>query len=376
MKVLLCFGTRPEAIKMAPLYHELKRAKDLKVTVCVTAQHRQMLDQVLSFFEIKPDYDLNLMKPNQTLNGVSSDILLEVDKVFLAEKPDLVLVHGDTTTSSMVALAAFHRGIKVGHIEAGLRTFNKHVPFPEEMNRQLTGKLADYHFAPTLLAQQNLEKEFVDKDNILVTGNTVIDALLWTKSKLESGYLTPQIQYFFSLKAKKIVLVTGHRRESFGQGYINFCEALIEISKEENVQIVFPVHLNPNVQEPVKRLLDKIENILLLEPVEYPVMVWLIQNCTLIISDSGGIQEEAPTFNKPILVTRDVSERPEGVEKGFSKLVGTQKHLIVENAKYLLENGFETQSKNPYGDGKASKRIVDFLLNLNNKKKPLQAFQN
>jgi UDP-N-acetylglucosamine 2-epimerase (non-hydrolysing) len=376
MKVLLCFGTRPEAIKMAPLYHELKKAQDLKVALCVTAQHRQMLDQVLSFFEIKPDYDLNLMKPNQTLNGVSSDILLEVDKVFLAEKPDVVLVHGDTTTSIMVALAAFHRGIKVGHIEAGLRTFNKHVPFPEEMNRQLTGKLADYHFAPTLLAQQNLEKEFVDKNNILVTGNTVIDALLWTKSKLESGYLTPQIQDFFYLKTKKIVLVTGHRRESFGQGYINFCEALIEISKEENVQIIFPVHLNPNVQEPVKRLLGKIENILLLEPVEYPVMVWLIQNCTLIISDSGGIQEEAPTFNKPILVTRDLSERPEGVEKGFSKLVGTEKHLIVENAKYLLENGFETQSKNPYGDGKASKRIVDFLLNLNNKKKPLQAFQN
>ncbi len=376
MKVLLCFGTRPEAIKMAPLYHELKKAKKLKVTVCVTAQHRQMLDQVLSFFEIKPNYDLNLMKPNQTLNGLSSDILLEMDKVFLAEKPDLVLVHGDTTTSIMVALAAFHRCIKVGHIEAGLRTFNKHIPFPEEMNRQLTGKLADYHFAPTLLAQQNLEKEFVDKDNILVTGNTVIDALLWTKSKLESGYLTPQIQNFFTLKRKKIVLVTGHRRESFGQGYINFCEALIEISKEENVHIVFPVHLNPNVQKPVKRLLGKIENILLLEPVEYPVMVWLIQNCTLIISDSGGIQEEAPTFNKPILVTRDVSERPEGVEKGFSKLVGTQKHLIVENAKYLLENGFETQSKNPYGDGKASKRIVDFLLNLNNKKKLLQAFQN
>jgi UDP-N-acetylglucosamine 2-epimerase (non-hydrolysing) len=376
MKVLLCFGTRPEAIKMAPLYHELKKAQDLKVTLCVTAQHRQMLDQVLSFFEIKPDYDLNLMKPNQTLNGVSSDILLEVDKVFLAEKPDVVLVHGDTTTSSMVALAAFHRGIKVGHIEAGLRTFNKHVPFPEEMNRQLTGKLADYHFAPTLLAQQNLEKEFVDKNNILVTGNTVIDALLWTKSKLESGYLTPQIQNLFSLKTKKIVLVTGHRRESFGQGYINFCEALIEISKEENVHIVFPVHLNPNVQEPVKRFLGKTENILLLEPVEYPVMVWLIQNCTFIISDSGGIQEEAPTFKKPILVTRDVSERPEGVEKGFSKLVGTKKHLIVESAKYLLENGFETQSKNPYGDGKASKRILDFLLNLNNKEKLLQAFKN
>jgi UDP-N-acetylglucosamine 2-epimerase (non-hydrolysing) len=262
----------------------------------------------------------------------------------------------------------------VGHIEAGLRTFNKHVPFPEEMNRQLTGKLADYHFAPTLLAQQNLEKEFVVKNNILVTGNTVIDALLWAKSKLESGYLTPQIQDFFYLKTKKIVLVTGHRRESFGQGYISFCEALIEISKEENVQIIFPVHLNPNVQEPVKRLLGKIENILLLEPVEYPVMVWLIQNCTLIISDSGGIQEEAPTFHKPILVTRDVSERPEGVEKGFSKLVGTQKHLIVENAKYLLENGFVTQNKNPYGDGKASKRIVDFLLNLNNNKRLLSAF--
>jgi len=365
MKVLLCFGTRPEAIKMAPLYHEMRNVNDLHVVLCVTAQHRQMLDQVLSFFEIKPDYDLNLMKPNQTLNSLSASILLEIDKVFLAENPDVVLVHGDTTTSTMVALAAFHRGIKVGHVEAGLRTYNKNVPFPEEMNRQITGKIADYHFAPTLFAQQNLEKEFVDKTTILVTGNTVIDALLWTKRKLDLGYVTPQIQDFLLLKEKKIVLVTGHRRESFGQGYINFCEALVEIAKEENVYIVFPVHLNPNVQEPVNRILGNIENILLLEPVEYPVMVWLMQNCTLIISDSGGIQEEAPTFHKPILVTRDVSERPEGVEKGFSKLVGTEKHLIVKKAKDLLENGFETENENPYGDGNASQRIVDFLLNIN-----------
>ena len=361
MKILLCFGTRPEAIKMAPLFHELKK-KSFVVLVCVTAQHREMLDQVLDFFEIVPDYDLDLMKPNQTLNRLSANILSKVDEVFNIVKPDLVLVHGDTTTSSMVALAAFHFGIKVGHVEAGLRTFNKHAPFPEEINRQITGRLADYHFAPTIISQLNLINEGVSKESILITGNTIIDALLYTKEKLELGYINNQIKKFQFLINKKFILVTGHRRESFGQGFNNICEALIEIAKDEAIHIIFPVHLNPNVKEPVNKILSNFKNIHLINPVEYPSMVWLLQNCTLIISDSGGIQEEAPTFNKTILITRNVSERPEGIEKGYSFLVGTNKKVIIEKAKYFLEKKTQSLSKNPYGDGTASKKIVDFIL--------------
>ena len=295
-----------------------------------------MLDQVLTFFEILPDYDLNLMKENQTLNNLCATILSEFDKILINVNPDLVLVHGDTTTSSMVALASFHRNIKVGHVEAGLRTYNKLAPFPEEINRQITGRIADYHFTPTLLSKQNLINEGVSEETILVSGNTVIDALIWAKQKLESGYSNKQLLDFKSFENKKFILVTGHRRENFGQGYLDFCEALLQIANINEVDIIFPVHLNPNVQKPVYELLGKNKYIHLLEPVEYPIMVWLLDKCSLIISDSGGIQEEAPTFNKHVLVTREVSERSEGVDKGFSTLVGTNKELIVEKANYFL----------------------------------------
>ena len=362
-KIILCFGTRPEAIKMAPLFHYLKNNSPLEIIVCVTAQHREMLDQVLIFFNIKPDYDLNLMKDNQSLNSLSATILSEMDKVLEIESPDIVLVHGDTTTSTMVSIAAFHRNIKVGHIEAGLRTYNKMAPFPEEMNRQITSKIADYHFAPTILAQNNLLKEGVDSSCILVTGNTVIDALLWTKIKLETGYVHNQITDLIKFKNIPYILVTGHRRESFGEGFIEFCEALLTIVEETNLEIIFPVHLNPNVQNTVKKILGNNAKIHLLNPVEYPVLVWLLQHCSLVISDSGGIQEEAPTFQKHILVTREVSERPEGVEQGFSTLVGTNKKKIVEKAKFFIENGFNPVKENPYGDGMASHKIAEFILN-------------
>lgn len=348
---------------MAPLYHRLKKTKSISVKLCITAQHREMLDQVLNFFEIIPDYDLNLMRPNQTLNALSATILSKIDEVLIVENPDVVLVHGDTTTSSMVALASFHRNIKVGHVEAGLRTFNKLAPFPEEINRQITGRLADFHFAPTKIAKQNLIKEGIKKDTILITGNTVIDALIWAKNKIDKGYKHSQIDELQKkFLGSKLVLVTGHRRENFGKGFHNFCEALLEISKNSNTQIVFPVHLNPNVQEPVNRLLSGIENIHLIAPVEYPVMVWLMQRAHLIISDSGGIQEEAPTFQKKILVTRDVSERPEGVASGFSILVGTNKDLIVKNANYFITNTNAVEGENPYGNGRASQKIIKCLL--------------
>jgi len=362
-KILLCFGTRPEAIKMAPLYHELKK-NDFDIKLCVTAQHRKMLDQVLDFFEITPDFDLDLMKANQTLNGLSANILSEIDPVLVAVNPDIVLVHGDTTTSSMVALAAFHRNIKVGHVEAGLRTYNKKSPFPEEINRQITGRIADYHFAPTQFAKENLLKEGIDENNILVTGNTVIDALIWAKNKLDKGYKNETLDALNFLKIQKFILVTGHRRENFGQSYIDFCEALLEIAKDESVHIVFPVHLNPNVQQPVYEMLGHRANIHLLEPVDYSVMVWLLENCQLIISDSGGIQEEAPTFGKHILVTREVSERPEGVEHGFSTLVGTDKQAIIDKSRYYLAHNFNPKNENPYGDGKGCEKISDFLQKI------------
>lgn len=359
-KILLCFGTRPEAIKMAPVYHELRQSP-FEVKVCVSAQHREMLDQVLRFFEITPDYDLNLMQPNQTLNNLGSLILSEMDKVLIAENPDLVLVHGDTTTSAMVALAAFHRNIKIGHVEAGLRTYNKSLPYPEEINRQLTGRLADWHFAPTQLAHINLTGEGVAVGNIIVTGNTVIDALCWTDKKLRQGFTTPDIDRLEKLLNKKTVLVTGHRRESFGEGFANICAALLEIAARGDVQIVFPVHLNPNIRQTVQELLSESGAIALLPPVDYPTMVWLMKKSALIISDSGGIQEEAPTFGKTILVTREVSERPEGVDSGFSVLVGHDKRLIAEKANHYLDHPFTPFEPNPYGDGTAAKKIVGFL---------------
>jgi UDP-N-acetylglucosamine 2-epimerase (non-hydrolysing) len=364
MKILLCFGTRPEAIKMAPLYHELQKS-DFLVKVCVTAQHREMLDQVLDFFEIVPNYDLNLMQANQTLNSLSAKILFKIDEVLIKEKPDLVFVHGDTTTSTMVALAAFNLGIKVGHIEAGLRTYNKHAPFPEEMNRQITGRLADLHFTPTPSATLNLLNEGINKNIIFQTGNTIIDALLFAVNKIkDKNYSHPEIDELKEvLKVdKKIILVTGHRRENFGEGFQNICEALLTISQREDVIIIYPVHLNPNVKDIVYELLSNNENIHLIKPVSYPAFVWLMQQSFLIVSDSGGIQEEAPSLGKPVLVTRTVSERPEGVIVGFSTLVGTDKSKIITTIDSFLDNfkGFKSLDS-PYGKGNSSNQIVDCI---------------
>ena len=380
-RILLCFGTRPEAIKMAPLYHKLcqpelsllrvsreveDRQSNFEVKVCVTAQHREMLDQVLDFFEIVPDYDLDLMQPNQTLNELSAKIISEMNAVLLKEKPDLVLVHGDTTTSSMVALAAFHLGIKVGHVEAGLRTYNKQAPFPEEINRQLTSRIADIHFTPSPQARQHLLQEGILQDAIVETGNTVIDALFWTLHKIgKKDYSHPEIEALKRIlpAEKKIVLVTGHRRENIGEGFQNLCEALLKVSERGDVVIVYPVHLNPKVQDVVHASLSNQKNIQLIAPVSYPAFVWLMQQSFLIVTDSGGIQEEAPSLGKPVVVTRSVSERPEGVAAGFSTLVGTDSKKIINAIEGLLDHfsGFDN-SINPYGNGDASKRIVDYLL--------------
>jgi len=368
MKILLCFGTRPEAIKMAPLYHELKKTKH-DVKVCVTAQHREMLDQVLDFFEITPDYDLDLMEKNQSLNRLSSRILVAIDAVFDDFYPDFVLVHGDTTTSSMVALAAFHRKIKVGHVEAGLRTYDKHSPFPEEINRQITGRIADLHFAPTPWAAENLIKEGNDKKSIFVTGNTVIDALEFGLKKIEQNYSCKDLELVKSIidPSKKMVLITGHRRENFGKGFEDLCMAIKEIATSDNVQIIYPVHLNPNVQEPVNRILSGIENVHLIQPVDYPAFLFLMNSSYLILTDSGGVQEEAPSLGKPVLLMRANTERPEALSSGVVKLVGTDKEKIIESALELLNNAKAysemSQRTNPYGDGKACERIVNVLRN-------------
>lgn len=354
---------------MAPLYHALKTQKSFEVLVCVTAQHREMLDQVLDFFEIVPDYDLDVMQPNQTLNSLSAIILSNMDSVLQEVNPDLILVHGDTTTSSMVALAAFHLGIKIGHIEAGLRSFNKQAPFPEEVNRQFTAKLADIHFTPTAVATQNLLKEGILWESIVQTGNTVVDALVWTCAKIsEPAHFHPEIERLKNMLPvdKKIVLVTGHRRENYGSGFENLCEALLTIARREDVSVVYPVHLNPNVQDLIREKLTNKKNIYLIPPSSYPAFVWLMQQSFLIVTDSGGIQEEAPSLGKPVLVTRMVSERPEGVEAGFCQIIGIEQKKIEESVEELLNNfsGFENL-QNPYGQGNASQQIVDFLKNLN-----------
>ena len=364
--ILICIGTRPEAIKMAPVYFQfLKSGYNTKL--CVTAQHRDLLDQVLDFFKMTPDFDLDLMTANQTLNKLSSRILDGIDNIFIQHKIDLVLVHGDTTTSSVIALAAFNRKIKVAHVEAGLRTYNKHSPFPEEMNRQLTGRLSDYHFAPGETARQNLINEGVADNSILVTGNTVIDALKTTSTILDVGFNNTVID---TLKenidfSKKIILVTGHRRENFGSGFDSICDALIEISKADDVALVFPVHLNPNVQDVVYKKLSNLPNVHLIAPLDYPTFIWIMKQAHLIISDSGGVQEEAPTFGVPVLVTRTVTERQEGVTAGCSFLVGTDQELIVNKAKIILSQTKQEQKiANPYGDGQASKKIVDFFKSI------------
>ena len=369
MKILTVFGTRPEAIKMAPLVQQLNAHPDIDAKVCVTAQHREMLDQVLELFEIKPDYDLNIMKPGQTLTDITSNILKGMESVLQECKPDAVLVHGDTTTTLATTLAAFYQQIPVGHVEAGLRTGNLCSPWPEEGNRKLAGAVAHWHFAPTAQSQNNLLSEGVKEERILVTGNTVIDALLEVKEKLEQDEnLQSQFANQFSfLNNDKVILVTGHRRESFGGGFERICEALAQIAKQfPNAQIVYPVHLNPNVREPVNRILSGITNIHLIEPQDYLPFVWLMNRSDIILTDSGGIQEEAPSLGKPVLVMRDTTERPEAVAAGTVKLVGTDTDTITNAIAELLTNelAYETMSKahNPYGDGQASQRIVNQLL--------------
>ncbi len=371
-KVLIVFGTRPEAIKMAPLVKGFVKHKDVFETkVCVTAQHREMLDQVLDFFEIIPDYDLDLMKPNQNLYSLTADILIGLKNVLEEYRPDYVFVHGDTTTSMAAALVSFYAGCKVCHIEAGLRTFNKLSPFPEEMNRQITGRIADLHFAPTEQAKQNLLKENILEKSIFVTGNTVIDALLYSVEKVKTLIGNDEIEklQFLCNNDKEIILVTGHRRENFGEGFIQICEALKEIAlQNKKITIIYPVHFNPNVQKPVYEILGDIENIKLIDPLSYPAFVWLMNRCKLIITDSGGVQEEAPSLGKPVLVMRDNTERPEAVDTGTVILVGTNKEKIIEETLSLLhdEKKYHTMSKlqNPYGDGKSSGKIVAILKKI------------
>jgi UDP-N-acetylglucosamine 2-epimerase (non-hydrolysing) len=365
-KVLLVFGTRPEAIKMAPLVKAFRNDRNFETKVCVTGQHREMLDQVLDFFDIEPDYDLNLMRPNQNLYTLTSDIIIGLKEVMEDYKPEFIFVHGDTTTTLASSIASFYFGAKVCHVEAGLRTFNKRSPFPEEINRKVTGVIADYHFAPTQKSKDNLLAEGIEEKTIIVTGNTVIDALLQSSKKVEN-INNPEIEFLKSLiiKNKKIILVTGHRRENHGQGFINICEALKDIAVSNDVQIIYPVHLNPNVKEPVYKILSNVDNIKLIDPLAYPAFVWLMNQSYLIITDSGGVQEEAPSLGKPVLVMRETTERPEAVEAGTVILVGTDKQKIKRECERLLDNStlYNAMSElhNPYGNGTACAQIIEFL---------------
>ncbi len=362
IKVLTVFGTRPEAIKMAPLVKELEKyPESIESLVCVTAQHRQMLDQVLSLFDIKPDFDLNIMKPNQDLWTITSDVLLLMKDVFEQCKPDIVLVHGDTTTSMAAALSAFYARIPVGHVEAGLRTFDKHYPFPEEINRVFADAVCTYHFAPTETSAGNLIKSAIPAKHIYQTGNTVIDALLHTvennKADLDYIGLNPDL---------KTILLTSHRRENFGEPIRNICKAVLElVEKNKDIQVVYPVHLNPNVQKPVREMLEGKERIHLIDPMEYAEFSSLMKVSHLIMTDSGGVQEEAPSLGKPVLVLRTTTERPEAVTYGTVKLVGTDTEAIVDAVQNLLDNEAEykkmSESINPYGDGLASQRIVEII---------------
>jgi UDP-N-acetylglucosamine 2-epimerase (non-hydrolysing) len=378
-KVLFIFGTRPEAIKMAPVIKELqKHPGHFAVSVCVTAQHRQMLDQVLELFEIVPDFDLDIMKPGQSLTDVTCNVLKGLAPVLEKSKPDLVLVHGDTTTTMAASLAAYYQKIAVGHVEAGLRTGNIYSPWPEEMNRRLTGAITRFHFAPTEQSRQNLLAEGVADETITVTGNTVIDALLMVRSKMVVGNIGAMIGQNLVLKyqglasilasnnGKRLILVTGHRRENFGEGFENICYALKEIAAtHSDVEVIYPVHLNPNVQEPVKRILSDAPGVHLIEPLDYLPFVWLMNRAYLIITDSGGVQEEAPSLGKPVMVMRDTTERPEAVTAGTVILVGTDRQKIVAVAYQLLTDkvAYEamTRAHNPYGDGIAAERIAGLL---------------
>ena len=381
-KVLLVFGTRPEAIKMAPLVMELQKQKErIETVVCVTGQHREMLDQVLEIFDIKPDYDLNIMKRGQDLYDVTARVLTGMREVLKEIKPDIVLVHGDTTTSTAAALAAFYQQIPVGHVEAGLRTHNIYSPWPEEMNRLLTGRLATYHFSPTPLSRNNLIKESINDRNIIVTGNTVIDALYWVVDKIKNNKeLDNELESVLSKagydvnrldNGKKLVLITGHRRENFGDGFINMCTAIKDLTiKHPNVDFVYPMHLNPNVRKPIHEVfgedLSGLKNMFFIEPLEYLSFVYLMEKSSIVLTDSGGIQEEAPGLGKPVLVMRDTTERPEALNAGTVKLVGTDYNKIVNEVSSLIDDkaAYEKMSKavNPYGDGLAFGRIVKALL--------------
>ncbi len=372
-KNLIIFGTRPEAIKMAPLVKTfLEYPNEFETRVCITAQHREMLDQVLEFFSITPDYDLDLMKPNQNLYSLTSDIITNLKPVLEDFSPDFVYVHGDTTTTMAASIAAFYSGAKVCHVEAGLRTFDKRSPFPEEINRSIASRVSDYHFAPTTTSRDNLLNENIKQSNIVVTGNTVIDALEYSSSIVSSdNYIDNEVENLKTIvdNEKRLILVTGHRRENHGEGFINICSALNKIAQNhKDIQIIYPVHLNPNVQKPVYQLLSNQENIKLITPLSYPAFVWLMNKSDLIITDSGGVQEEAPSLGKPVLVMRDTTERPEAVEAGTVLLVGTNTNQIILEAERLLNDkkSYDTMSRlhNPYGDGKACERIVDFILNI------------
>ena len=381
-KVMLVFGTRPEAIKMAPLVKEFqKQPKRVETVVCVTGQHREMLDQVLKIFDIKPDYDLNIMKQGQDLYDVTARVLTGMRDVLKEVKPDVVLVHGDTTTSTAAALAAFYQQIPVGHVEAGLRTHNIYSPWPEEMNRLLTGRLATYHFSPTPLSRNNLIKESIDDRNIIVTGNTVIDALYWVVDKIKNNKeLNNELENVLSKagydvnrlnNGKKLVLITGHRRENFGDGFINMCTAIKDLMvKYPDVDFVYPMHLNPNVRKPIHEVfgenLSGLKNMFFIEPLEYLSFVYLMEKSSIVLTDSGGIQEEAPGLGKPVLVMRNTTERPEALNAGTVKLVGTDYNKIVNEVSSLIDDkaAYEKMSKavNPYGDGLACGRIVNALL--------------
>lgn len=374
-KVLLAFGTRPEAIKMAPLVKEFQKQEEIITKVCVTAQHRQMLDQVLDIFGIDPDFDLNVMKKGQDLYDITTNVLLGMREIFREFKPDIMLVHGDTSTTFSASLAAFYSKIKIGHVEAGLRTHNIYSPWPEEANRQLTGVLANYHFAPTVNSKDNLIRENKNSDSIIITGNTVIDALFLALHEIQNNqYLKSKIlnainEVYAINQSRKFILVTGHRRENFGNGFINICEALKTIAlNNPDIDIVYPVHLNPNVQKPVNEILANIKNIYPVKPLEYEKFVYLMSKSYFIITDSGGIQEEAPSLGKPVLVTRDTTERPEALEAGTVKLVGSEKKLIIEEAQKLINDSMEyekmSMSHNPYGDGSACKKIVEFIKGI------------
>lgn len=362
MKILFFFGTRPEAIKLAPLLKEFQKFPEkFDIKICVSAQHREMLDQVLDFFDIKPDFDLDIMKPDQDLFKITTDALIGIKNVITSYKPEFLFIQGDTTTTFIGALAAFYAKVKVAHIEAGLRSFNKYAPFPEEINRVLTTHLSDLHFAPTSRSKENLLKEGVPEDRVFVVGNTGIDALFLGLKIIEERKINA-IESFGAIDfRKKIILVTGHRRESFGKPFENICRAVKEIAINNNVEIIYPVHLNPNVRKPVYKILRKIPNVHLIEPLDYPAFVWLMSKSHIILTDSGGVQEEAPSLGKPVLVMRDVTERVEGVVAGTARIVGTNKARIIEETLKLLNNEDEynkmAKAVNPYGDGFASRRI-------------------